>query len=61
MTTIKIQDPLLLAQSLITLGPSQDKSVERDLLNAIRQQAQYIEDLSKALHELKKTYIKGRE
>lgn len=46
---VRIQDPRVLAEILIVLGPSSNGAVERDLRHALEQQAACIEDLTAAL------------
>lgn len=52
--SVRIQDPRVLAESLIGLGPSSDGAVERDLRHALEQQAACIEDLAAALREVER-------
>lgn len=46
---INIQDPIILAQSLIKFGPSHDGSVEHDLIAAIEKQKRCIEEIAVSL------------
>ena len=49
---VHVQDPRIIAESLIAFGPSSDGAVERDLRHALDQQTACIEYLAEVLRPL---------